>query len=49
MEIFGNWQFFWVDRAGLGIYHMGGFGRIGVRRVNVIKHATYLNIAGSLP
>ena len=25
--------FFWADMAGLGKYHMGGYGRIGVYRV----------------
>ena len=27
--------FFRADMAGLGIYHMGGFGRIGVYRDNI--------------
>ena len=30
-----NSIFFWTDMAGLGKYHMGGYGRIGVYRVNV--------------
>ena len=34
MEKFGKWPFFWADMAGLGKYHTGGYGRIGVYRVN---------------
>ena len=34
MEKFGKWPFFRVDMAGLGKYHTGGYGRIGVYRVN---------------
>ena len=34
--------FFWAAMAGLGKYHMGGYGRIGVYRVN------YLNIKDNL-
>ena len=34
MDFFFKWPFFRADMAGLGIYHMGGFGRIGVYRVN---------------
>ena len=29
--------FFRADMARLGIYHMGGYGRIGVYRVNITK------------
>ena len=29
-----KWPFFRADMAGLGKYHMGGYGRIGVYRVN---------------
>ena len=29
--------FFRADMAGLGIYHMGGYGRIGVYRVNSLN------------
>ena len=29
----GKWPFFRADMAGLGIYCMGGYGRIGVYRV----------------
>ena len=25
-----KWLFFWAATAGLGIYHTGGYGRIGV-------------------
>ena len=35
MEIFGKWPFFRADMAGLGKYHMGRFGRIGVYRVKL--------------
>ena len=28
-----KWQFFRMAMARLGIYHMGGYGRIGVYRV----------------
>ena len=31
-----KWPFFRVDMAGLGIYHMGGYGRIGVYRDNIM-------------
>ena len=34
MENFGKLLFFWADMAGLGKYHTGGYGRIGVYRVN---------------
>ena len=30
-----KWPFFWADMAGLGKYHMGGYGRIGVYRVKL--------------
>ena len=30
MKVFEKQLFFQVDMAGLGKYHMGGFGRIGV-------------------
>ena len=33
MENFGKQPFFWADMAGLGKYHTGGYGRIGVYRV----------------
>ena len=33
MEIFGKTAVFRADMAGLGKYHMGGYGRIGVYRV----------------
>ena len=33
MEIL--WPFFRADMAGLGKYHMGRYGRIGVYRVNL--------------
>ena len=33
--------FFRAAMAGLGKYHMGGYGRIGVYRVNVIKDTRY--------
>ena len=35
--------FFRADMAGLGKYHTGGFGRIGVYRVNVEKGPTVLH------
>ena len=36
VEIFGKTAvFFRADMAELGIYHMGGFGRIGVYRVKL--------------
>ena len=34
MEILEKRPFFQADMAGLGIYHMGRYGRIGVYRVN---------------
>ena len=30
-----NGRFYWADMAGLGKYHTGGYGRIGVYRVNM--------------
>ena len=33
--ILGKWPFFGVDMAGLGKYHTGGYGRIGVYRDKV--------------
>ena len=33
MEIFGKTAVFRADMAGLGKYHTGGYGRIGVYRV----------------
>ena len=35
MDIFGKTAFFRTDLAGSGKYGTGGFGRIGVYRVNV--------------
>ena len=34
--------FFRADMAGLGIYHMGGFGRIGVYRVKLLREVFYV-------
>ena len=34
LKILEKQPFFRADMAGLGIYHMGGYGRIGVYRVN---------------
>ena len=31
-----KWPFFRADMAGLGKYHMGGYGRIGVYRVKAL-------------
>ena len=36
LKISEKLPFFRADMAGLGIYHMGGYGRIGVYRVKVI-------------
>ena len=36
MEIFLKTDVFRADMAGLGKYSMGGYGRIGVHRVNVL-------------
>ena len=35
MENFGKRQFFRANMAGLGKYHTGGYGRIGVHRINL--------------
>ena len=35
--------FFRADMAGLGKYHMGGYGRIGVYRVNIVSQFAYSN------
>ena len=35
MDIFGKRQFFRADMAGLGKYHTGGYGRIGVYRIKL--------------
>ena len=32
-----KWPFFWADKAGLGKYHTGGYGRIGVYRVKMVR------------
>ena len=34
---------FQADMAGLGKYHMGGYGRIGVHRVKCYKFLQYLH------
>ena len=36
--------FFRADMAGLGKYHMGGYGRIGVYRVKLEFHWRYKNM-----
>ena len=36
MENFGKMTFFREDMAGLGKYHTGGYGQIGVYRVNCL-------------
>ena len=37
-KFFEKQLFFWVDMAGLGKYHTGGYGRIGVYRVIFNKY-----------
>ena len=37
--------FFRADMAGLGKYHMGGYGRIGVYRVNLLYIKGKLNLS----
>ena len=36
MEKYGKMAVFWAAIAGLGKYRMGGHGRIGVYRVNLV-------------
>ena len=46
---FKNSRFFRVDMAGLGKYHIGGYGRIGVYRVkqNSMVHTYAISRRGS--
>ena len=50
-KFFEKRPFFWADMAGLGKYHTGGYGRIGVYRVKAclcleVKFRLYMCVAG---
>ena len=48
LEILEKRLFFRADMAGLGIYHMGGYGRIGVCRVKCEKEKNIGHICSIL-